>query len=484
MVSLSTRVGWKLTTHEWLLQLLFSCNSIDKTYFLSSDINFHQTGKGMSSPAVDRRRSRMPPLPNNLTVPRPRPKSTHVINVALSSGLSTTPPSTHNNKTATKKTDSSKGSPKSGSGHNTLPRIRLKKSKDKDRTPTPPKESVFSRSHKRESTPKESIGSPKLISGPGHMQADNNENNKQNNNLTSKDNMKAEINSTQEPASKESTPIAKRKAREMYFDHESFKGGTPERELGFSCETLGPNNKNSFETRSIDNHSFDKFSISSAPMPYKHSRTVSVGSNESSFSATLLGYGGIGGYRRMVHSFAEGNGEDCGDTLSEPANLGRAGSIRQSNLERATTPPPKPLPPKGLHKEVYNTVFALQELGTGWSDYLTRVRTLWDGHLNKQSESESPVSQPKEVTNEVPKEAVSNGSAQEAPDAGNSAQDAADGSAQQASALNAPDGSGHSKGMIHASTSVLLFHFCCLHHPADTDIVLQLKIFISITDPI
>ena len=426
----------------------------------------------MSSPAVDRRRSRMPPLPNNLTVPRPRPKSTHVINVALGSGLSTTPPSAHNDKAATKKTDSSKGSPKSGSGHNTLPRIRLRKSKDKDkdRTPTPPKESIFSRSHKREGTPKESIGSPKLIAGPSHVQAENNDCNKQNNNVTSKDNSKTEVNSLQESTSKENTPIAKRKAREMYFDHESFKGGTPERELGFSSETVGSDNKNLAETRSIDSHTFDKFSISSAPMPYKHSRTASIGSNESSFSATLLGYGSIGGNRRMVHSFTEGNGDDYNDTLSEPANLGRAGSIRQSNLERATTPAPKPPPPKGLHKDVYNTVFALQELGTGWSDYLTRVRTLWDGHLNKQSDSETPETQPKQVAGEAPEEAV-NGSAHEAPAADKSALDAPDGSAQQASVLSAPDGSGHSKGMIQASTFVvLLLHLFCLHHSKDTDI--------------
>lgn len=410
----------------------------------------------MSSPAVDRRRSRMPPLPNNLTLPRPRPKSSHVIN--LSSDLSAIPPSTHNDKAASSnKTDSSKGSPKSGSGHNTLPRIRLRKSKEKDRTPTPPKESLFSRSHKRESTPKESIGSPQLISGPSHLQAENEESNKQNNNETTKDNVKTEANSTQEPSSKESTPIAKRKAREMYFDHESFRGGTPERDLGFSSETLSSDHKNLAETRSIDSHSFDKFSVSSAPMPYKHSRTASIGSNESSFSATLLGYGGIGGHRRMVHSFTEGNGDDQTDSLSEPANLGRAGCLRRSNLERATTPPPKPPPPKGLHKDVYNTVFALQELGTGWSDYLTRVRTLWDGHLSKQSESDNPEAQPKEVASEAPDKAASNGSAHEAPAADSSAQDAPETNAQQASAMSAPEGSGHSKGMIHASTFVVYF---------------------------
>jgi hypothetical protein len=38
-----------------------------------------------------------------------------------------------------------------------------------------------------------------------------------------------------------------------------------------------------------------------------------------------------------------------------------------------------------MHSDVYDTVFALQSLGDGWSDYLSRVRTLWDGHLNQRT---------------------------------------------------------------------------------------------------
>ncbi len=416
----------------------------------------------------------MPPLPNNLTLPRPRPKSTIVMNMALTSGLSTAPPSAQNDKAAAKKTDSSsatKGSPKSGSGHNTLPRIKLKKSKDKDRTPTPPKESFFSRSHKRESTPKESIGTPQLIKGPVQVQANSNTDDRISSSVaaaatTTKENAKTETNSTQEVTSKESTPIAKRKAREMYFDHESFKGGTLERDLGVNSDSGSTEFKNLAELKSVDSHNFDRFSISSAPMPYKHSRTASIGSNESSFSATLLGYGSLGGQRRMVHSFTEGN-DEYEDTLSEPANLGRAGSLRQANLARATTPPPKPPPPKGLHKDVYNTVFALQELGTGWSDYLTKVRTLWDGHLSKQAESEAPEAQPKEVAPDTAQEATSDGNAHEAATADKSAIDAPDPSAQQTSAMSAPDGSGHSQGMIHTSSTlvgVTLLHLFCFHH--------------------
>lgn len=42
-----------------------------------------------------------------------------------------------------------------------------------------------------------------------------------------------------------------------------------------------------------------------------------------------------------------------------------------------------------MHTDVYNTVFALQSLGDGWTDYLTRVRSLLDNSLsNKTAESE------------------------------------------------------------------------------------------------
>ena len=53
-------------------------------------------------------------------------------------------------------------------------------------------------------------------------------------------------------------------------------------------------------------------------------------------------------------------------------------------LKRTVTPPPKVAPPRGMHSDVYDTVFALQSLGDGWPDYLNRVRTLWDSHMHQQ----------------------------------------------------------------------------------------------------
>ena len=359
---------------------------------MPSDVNFHKTGKGMSSPAVERRRSRIPPLPNNLIAPKPRPKSTHAVNAELRSVLQTTKDNKtteNNSEKAANNSNSSKGSPKSKSGHNTLPRIKLRKNKDKDRTPTPPKESsgFFSRSHKRENTPtKDSIGSPKLIKVPKKFEADiphnatDKEKSSSEHEASKENDSQKEIDSSK-TTPKESTPVAMRKAREKYFNHESFREKTPD-SSSFSCATSSDtlSDFKNFDVKSLDSHSFDKFSVSSAPMPYKHSRTASIGSTESSFSANLLGYN-TGGHRRLVQSFTE---DDGADTFSEPGNLGRAGSLRQSHNSRATTPPPKAPPPKGLHKDVYNTVFALQELGNGWSDYLTRVRTLWDGHMDKK----------------------------------------------------------------------------------------------------
>ncbi|ELT92239.1 hypothetical protein CAPTEDRAFT_221706 [Capitella teleta] len=57
-------------------------------------------------------------------------------------------------------------------------------------------------------------------------------------------------------------------------------------------------------------------------------------------------------------------------------------------VKRAVTPPPLPAPAKSIHSDMYNTVFALHSLGDdSWSDYLTRVRGLWDGHMNKRLSS-------------------------------------------------------------------------------------------------
>lgn len=75
------------------------------------------------------------------------------------------------------------------------------------------------------------------------------------------------------------------------------------------------------------------------------------------------------------------------DSISEPGSLGHNLSKQDIVLHRSTTPPPKPPPPKSVHSDVYNTVFALHSLGQndGWSEYLTTVRGMLDGHMCKRS---------------------------------------------------------------------------------------------------
>ena len=65
----------------------------------------------------------------------------------------------------------------------------------------------------------------------------------------------------------------------------------------------------------------------------------------------------------------------------------------EEDTKRAITPPPQATPPKSVHSDMYDTVFALQSLNNdGWSDYLTKVRGLWDGHMNKRYSAGSELS--------------------------------------------------------------------------------------------
>ena len=53
--------------------------------------------------------------------------------------------------------------------------------------------------------------------------------------------------------------------------------------------------------------------------------------------------------------------------------------------------PLQPPPAKSFHTDVYNTAFALHSLRSdSCSDYLTQVRTLMDGHMNKRLSASSP----------------------------------------------------------------------------------------------
>lgn len=60
---------------------------------------------------------------------------------------------------------------------------------------------------------------------------------------------------------------------------------------------------------------------------------------------------------------------------------------------RALTPPTKPPPPRGVHQDMYNTMFALHALRSDQhtcTDYMTRVRDLWDGHLQTGARRSDP----------------------------------------------------------------------------------------------
>ena len=75
-------------------------------------------------------------------------------------------------------------------------------------------------------------------------------------------------------------------------------------------------------------------------------------------------------------------GDGISDTVSEPSWSSRQHAVTDSSV---SPPPTKTTPSKSIHSDMYNTVFALQSLGDGqWSDYLTRARGLWDGHVNKR----------------------------------------------------------------------------------------------------
>ena len=91
-------------------------------------------------------------------------------------------------------------------------------------------------------------------------------------------------------------------------------------------------------------------------------------------------------HKRTVPLRASSVDGDGIDSKSEPGTLlrvTRKPSVTMKHYQRATTPPPKPPPPRSFHSDMYSTAFALQSLGDpGWSDYVTKVRTMWDGHMS------------------------------------------------------------------------------------------------------
>ena len=89
-------------------------------------------------------------------------------------------------------------------------------------------------------------------------------------------------------------------------------------------------------------------------------------------------------------------GGDHGDGISSKAQCMTSPS-RSVHSEVMTSPS------RSVHSEVYDTVFALQSLGNNdecTSDYLTKVRGLWDGHMinSPPSQLHPRVSQQQHVT--------------------------------------------------------------------------------------
>lgn len=117
----------------------------------------------------------------------------------------------------------------------------------------------------------------------------------------------------------------------------------------------------------------DKESAGSSSMP-QLSAAVSSSSGSSSDAEASEG-------KALPNGRASSLGEGTGDG---PKPVAAACSVT-----KALTPPPMPAPAKSIHSDMYNTVFALQSLGGDghWSDYLTRVRGLWDGHMSKRLSS-------------------------------------------------------------------------------------------------
>ncbi|KAK3089695.1 hypothetical protein FSP39_005689 [Pinctada imbricata] len=71
--------------------------------------------------------------------------------------------------------------------------------------------------------------------------------------------------------------------------------------------------------------------------------------------------------------------------LSATNSVSSANNVTNATVS-AESVPPSTAAPKGLHSDVYNTMFALHSLGNGnVHDYRTKVRALWDGHMHHKS---------------------------------------------------------------------------------------------------
>ena len=74
----------------------------------------------------------------------------------------------------------------------------------------------------------------------------------------------------------------------------------------------------------------------------------------------------------------------CSRNTSTTNSVQNANDVTKSSAPRCRSVPP-PVAAKGVHSDMYNTMFALHSLGNGnVNDYRNRVRALWDGHIQHQ----------------------------------------------------------------------------------------------------
>ncbi|XP_061175327.1 rho GTPase-activating protein 17-like isoform X2 [Saccostrea echinata] len=119
-------------------------------------------------------------------------------------------------------------------------------------------------------------------------------------------------------------------------------------------------------------------------MPSQRSTSASDEDNASSSEGELT--------RPPSGQFGRASFSNCGGFPSSSTNLihtpkFNAEEVRgnRGNSERCRSVPPQSEAAKDLHSDVYNTMFALHSLGgnKNVSDYRTKVRDLWDGHMHR-----------------------------------------------------------------------------------------------------
>ena len=130
-----------------------------------------------------------------------------------------------------------------------------------------------------------------------------------------------------------------------------------------------------------------------------HQSSTDIASALSSGSSTLTG-SSLPEKLNMLDDSSQNDRPVQGEGLiSNPLECSNTAKVTNPSLDfqpgnalktsRSRSVPPAPVS-KSFHTDVYNTAFALQSLGDGnWSDYLTKVRAMWDDQFLTRQPSAS-----------------------------------------------------------------------------------------------